>query len=76
MTDPGSPYGCGVLALSGHQTDLPDYGPGGDRVAVHATSDQSSIGERVSLGCLRTHPFRARWLIETVPLGAPIFIRA
>jgi len=30
----------------------------------------------VSLGCLRTVTTRARWLIETVPLGAPVFIRA
>jgi hypothetical protein len=30
----------------------------------------------VSLGCLRTVSTRARWLIETVPLGSPIFIRA
>jgi L,D-transpeptidase catalytic domain len=76
VTDQDSPYGCCVLALSGHQTNLPDYWPGGDRLAVHATSDESSVGERASLGCLRTHAFRARWLIETVPLGAPIFIRA
>jgi L,D-transpeptidase catalytic domain len=76
VTDPGSPYGCCVLALSGHQTNLPDYWPGGDRLAVHATSDESSIGRPVSLGCLRAESRRARWLIETVPLGAPIFIRA
>ena len=76
VTDRNSPYGCCVLALSGHQTDLPDYWPGGDRLAVHATSDESSIGQRVSLGCLRAQSGRARWLIETVPLGAPIFIRA
>jgi hypothetical protein len=76
VTDRDSPYGCCVLALSGHQTDLPDYWPGGDRLAVHATSDQSTIGKPVSLGCLRTQSRRARWLIETVPLGAPIFIRA
>jgi hypothetical protein len=76
VTDPNSPYGCCVLALSGHQTDLPEYWPGGDRLAVHATSDESSIGQRVSLGCLRTQARRARWLIETVPLGAPVFIRA
>jgi hypothetical protein len=76
VTDPESSYGCCVLALSGHQTDLPDYWPGGDRLAVHATSDESSIGQRVSLGCLRTQSGRARWLIETVPLGAPMFIRA
>jgi L,D-transpeptidase catalytic domain len=76
VTDPNSPYGCCVLALSGHQTNLPDYWPGGDRLAVHATSDASSIGQPVSLGCLRTGSGRARWLIETVPLGAPIFISA
>jgi L,D-transpeptidase catalytic domain len=76
VTDSDSPYGCCVLALSGHQTHLPDDWPGGDRLAVHATTDESSIGQPVSLGCLRTRSVRARWLIETVPLGAPIFIRA
>jgi hypothetical protein len=76
VTDTDSPYGCCVLALSGHQTDLPDYWPGGDRLAVHATSEESTIGDPVSLGCLRTVSSRARWLIETVPLGAPMFIRA
>ena len=76
VTDPDSAYGCCVLALSGHQTNLPDYWPGGDRLAVHATSDESTIGDPVSLGCLRAVSSRARWLIETVPLGSPMFIRA
>jgi hypothetical protein len=76
VTDPGSPYGCCVLALTGHQANLPAGWPGGDRLAVHATTDESSIGEPASLGCLRARSFSARWLIETVPLGAPIFIRA
>ncbi len=71
-----SPYGCCVLALTGHQTDLPPYWPGGDRLAVHATKDASSIGQPVSLGCLRATSSQVRWLIETIPLGAPIFIRA
>lgn len=75
VTDGDSPYGCCVLALSGHQTDLPEYWPGGDRLAVHATSDEASIGQPVSLGCLRIRSGRARWLIDTVPLGAPMFIR-
>ena len=71
-----SPYGCCVLALSGHQADLPEYWPGGDRLAVHATVDESSIGQPVSLGCLRAKAGQANWLIHTIPLGAPIFIRA
>jgi L,D-transpeptidase-like protein len=76
VVDKGSPYGCCVLALSGHQTRLPADWPGGDRLAVHATSDLSSIGKPVSLGCMRSQPGQVEWLIKTVPLGAPIFIRA
>jgi L,D-transpeptidase catalytic domain len=76
VKDPDSPYGCCVLALSGHQSHLPAYWPGGDRLAVHATSDESSIGQPVSLGCMRAEARKARWLIETIPLGAPMFVRA
>jgi hypothetical protein len=74
VTDPASPYGCCVLALSGHQTRLPPGWPGGDRLAVHATADLWGLGHDVSLGCMRAHPRTARWLIKHVPLGSPVFI--
>jgi hypothetical protein len=76
VTSTGSPYGCCVLALTGHQTDLPPYWPGGDRLAVHATNDESSIGQPVSLGCMRAQSDEARWLINHIPLGSPVFIRS
>jgi len=76
VTDSGSPYGCCVLALTGHQTHLPAAWPGGDRLAVHATKELSSIGKPASLGCLRITSAQARWLIKTIPLGAPLFVRA
>jgi hypothetical protein len=76
VADSESPYGCCVLALSGHQTHLPEDWPGGDRLAVHATADLASIGKPVSLGCMRVRSGEASWLIETIPLGAPIFIRS
>ena len=76
VTTDDSPYGCCVLALNGHQTNLPEDWPGGDRLAVHATADLDSIGEAVSLGCLRVRSSEAKWLIETIPLGSPIFIRS
>jgi hypothetical protein len=76
VTSSGSPYGCCVLALTGHQTDLPPYWPGGDRLAVHATNDESSIGEPVSLGCMRARAAEARWLINHIPLGSPVFVHA
>jgi L,D-transpeptidase catalytic domain len=76
VTDPASPYGCCVLALTGHQTRLPASWPGGDRLAVHATKELSSLGKPASLGCLRVTSSQARWLIRTIPLGAPLFVRA
>ena len=76
VTDPGSPYGCCVLALSGHQTHLPPSWPGGDRLAVHATKELSSLGQAASLGCMRVTSTQARWLIKTIPLGTPLFVKA
>jgi L,D-transpeptidase catalytic domain len=75
VTDPGSPYGCCVLALTGHQTRLPASWPGGDRLAVHATRELSSLGRAASLGCMRVTSSQARWLIKTIPLGAPLYVR-
>ncbi len=76
VTDAGSPYGCCVLALSGHQVDLPPDWPGGDRLAVHATRDPSSIGKPASLGCMRARSEQASWLIKNIPLGSPIYVTA
>lgn len=76
VSDERSPYGCCVVALTGHQTRLPEGWPGGDRLAIHATNDQGGLGRAVSLGCLRAQPTMARWLMETVPLGTPVFIRS
>jgi hypothetical protein len=74
VSDPDSPYGCCVVALTGHQTRLPAGWPGGDRLAIHATNDLSGLGKAVSLGCMRTDPDDARWMMEAVPLGTPVFI--
>ena len=76
VSDKGSPYGCCVLALTGHQTRLPPGWPGGDRLAIHATTELSSLGRPASLGCMRLTSVQARWLIRTIPLGAPLFVRA
>jgi lipoprotein-anchoring transpeptidase ErfK/SrfK len=62
--------------LTGHQTHLPPEWPGGDRLAVHATRELSSLGEAASLGCMRVTSTQARWLIKTIPLGAPLFVKA
>jgi lipoprotein-anchoring transpeptidase ErfK/SrfK len=74
--DPGSPYGCCALALSGHQTKLIDGWPGGDRLAIHATPNVETVGKAASLGCMRARTADIRRLMRTVPVGTPVFVRA
>lgn len=71
-----STYGCCILALSAHQPNLPAGWRGGDRIAVHGTNDPSSIGTAASAGCPRASDGDMRYLLRTVPLGAPVFVHA
>lgn len=74
--EPGSPYGCCAVALSGHQTRLLPGWPGGDRLAIHATPQVESVGRAASLGCMRGRERDIRRLMRSVPVGAPVFITA
>ena len=62
--DPASPYGCCLLALSGHQTKLIAGWPGGDRLAIHATPSLWTVGKAASLGCMRARPGDIRRLMR------------
>ncbi len=73
---PDSPYGCCIIALSGHQTRLVEGWPGGDRLAIHATPQLESIGQAASLGCLRAHAADVRRMMRRLPLGTPVFVSA
>ncbi|MCW2992276.1 MAG: ErfK/YbiS/YcfS/YnhG family protein, partial [Solirubrobacterales bacterium] len=70
-----SAYGCCVLALTGHQPNVPQDWPGGDRLAIHGTTAPSSIGQAASHGCLRASEASMRMLTAKVPLGAQVVIR-
>ena len=69
------PYGCCVLALTGHQPRTPQGWGGGDRLAVHATPSEHTVGQAASLGCLRATNAVMRRLVREVPLGTPVRIR-
>ncbi|MGH2983291.1 MAG: L,D-transpeptidase [Solirubrobacterales bacterium] len=70
----GPYYGCCVLALTGHQPNLPPNWIGGDRIAVHGTP--GAVGGANSAGCLRASDPDMVSLFARVPLGTPVFIRA
>jgi hypothetical protein len=66
-------YGCCVLALTGHQPNLPQGWIGGDRIAIHGTP--GAVGGANSSGCLRASDPDMVSLFARVPLGTPVFIR-
>jgi hypothetical protein len=71
----GAYYGCCVLALSGHQPNIPPGWTGGNRLAIHGTDSPATIGTAASAGCLRAADADLRVLMAKVPLGTPVFIR-
>jgi lipoprotein-anchoring transpeptidase ErfK/SrfK len=71
-----STYGCCILALSGTQPDLPAGWTGGNRLAIHGTPDEASVGGRESAGCLHARASDLRRLMKSVPLGTPVRIHA
>jgi len=71
--DFGSYYGCCILAISGRQTKLPPGWQGGDLLAIHG-GPSSTIGGRLSAGCLHASEADLRWLMRRIPLGTPITI--
>src|SRR3990172_1732014 len=72
----GSYLGCCVLALSGHQPNLPPGWDGGDLLGIHGTDAEWAIGLPISAGCLRAADEDMRYLMRAVPVGTPVFIRA
>jgi hypothetical protein len=74
--DPGSPYGCCAIALSGRQTRVDPSWVGGNRLAIHGTPDSGRVGRPASLGCLEAQDGPLRAVLRHVPLGTPVFVRA
>lgn len=71
--DFGSYYGCCILALSGHQPNLPQGWSGGDRLAIHG-SPTPTWGQNVSNGCLHAREADLRYLLKIVPLGTTVSV--
>jgi lipoprotein-anchoring transpeptidase ErfK/SrfK len=69
-----APYGCCAVAISATQPNLPSGWLGGNRIAIHGTSD--ALGVAASHGCVRADDSDVSKLIDVLPLGSPVTIRA
>lgn len=75
-TKGSGPYGCCILALTGHQPKIAQGWGGGDRIAIHATAATWALGQAVSHGCVRASNETLRTLMRQIRLGTPVRIRA
>ncbi|MDP1846161.1 MAG: L,D-transpeptidase [Solirubrobacteraceae bacterium] len=76
VSDAGGPYGCCALALTGRQPNVPQGWTGGDRIAIHGTNSEDSLGTPASSGCLRAADADMRWMMKRLPVGVPVRIKA
>ncbi|MCD8502227.1 MAG: L,D-transpeptidase family protein [Bacillaceae bacterium] len=65
--DPKNPLGSHWLGLNVPGTNGTTYG-------IHGTNNPDSIGEYVSLGCVRMHNRDVQWLYEHLPLRTLVHI--
>ncbi len=70
----GGPLGSFAFGISGIQPNLPAGWSGGNQLAIHGTSDPSSIGTSASAGCVRVSERALHELMPLLKLGTPIII--
>jgi lipoprotein-anchoring transpeptidase ErfK/SrfK len=75
LMDGSAAYGCCALALSGHQPHISQGWRGGNRLAIHGTTQTGTIGRAASFGCLRARNRDARWIVQHLFLGTLVEFR-
>jgi lipoprotein-anchoring transpeptidase ErfK/SrfK len=76
LADPTGPWGPFALGLSAFSDTITEFNGGDGIIGIHGTNRPASIGEPVSLGCVRVPNEIAARLAELVELGTPVEIAA
>ena len=71
LANPRGVYGPGALGISAFSNVLTGWAQGGP-VAIHGTSDPTTIGRDASNGCVHVRNEQMRWLLRVVVPGTPI----
>jgi lipoprotein-anchoring transpeptidase ErfK/SrfK len=72
--DPNTVYGTYAYGLSGFSEVLQSFNGGPGQLGIHGTNDPSSIGKKVSSGCIRMNNADIEKLAVLLPLGVPVII--
>ena len=76
LADPPGPWGPFALGLSAFSDTITEFNGGDGIIGIHGTNRPASIGEPVSLGCVRVPNEIAALLADLVKLGTPVEIQA
>jgi lipoprotein-anchoring transpeptidase ErfK/SrfK len=76
LADPTGPWGPFALGLSAFSDTISEFNGGDGIIGIHGTNRPASIGQPVSLGCVRVPNEVAARLAKLVELGAPVEIQA
>ena len=72
--DPDSVYGTYAYGLSAFSDVHETFAGGPGQLGIHGTNDDSTIGTRVSNGCIRMHNADIEQLVPVLPVGVPVTI--
>jgi L,D-transpeptidase catalytic domain len=75
VRDAGSPFGPAAIGISAFSPVLTGWAQGGP-IAIHGTSDPSSVGRAASHGCLRLQNRVVLRLLWATKTGSPVVIHA
>jgi lipoprotein-anchoring transpeptidase ErfK/SrfK len=71
---PNTVYGTYAYGLSGFSETFETFNGGPGQLGIHGTNDPSSIGQKVSSGCVRLRNEDIDKLAAMLPLGVPVEI--
>jgi lipoprotein-anchoring transpeptidase ErfK/SrfK len=76
MSDPGGPWGPNALGLSARSDRITEFNGGDGIIGIHGTNNPASIGDNVSLGCIRVPNETIEVLHRMVPIGTRVTVSA
>lgn len=76
VNDPNSPWGPHALGLSARSDTITEFNGGDGIIGIHGTNNPSSIGDNISLGCVRLPNDMITALHGMAPIGTRVTISA
>lgn len=76
VTDPNSPWGPHALGLSARSDSITEFNGGDGIIGIHGTNNPGSIGDNISLGCIRLPNEMITALHQMVPIGTRVAIKS